>query len=67
MRTETEIEKELREVRRLLKTCRDGGDDEDMLYGAQQALGWVIEKLQSPSEFEVTIKHIAEWLEQRAG
>jgi hypothetical protein len=65
MKTETEIEQELLEVRRLLAKRRDAGsEDTDMLYGAQQALGWVIEKLKSPSKLETTIERVADWLEQ---
>lgn len=60
MRTLDEIEKELLEVRALLKKRRDdGSEDTDMLYGAQQALGWVIEKLRSPSEVEKAIERVA--------
>ena len=36
---------DVREQLRLQKRRDDGSEDIDMLYGAQQALGWVIEKL----------------------
>src|SRR5258706_11321482 len=36
---------DVREQLRLQKRRDDGSEDIDMLYGAQQALGWFIEKL----------------------
>jgi hypothetical protein len=34
-----------------------------MLYGAQQALGWVFDQLQPPTELEKTIREVAKELD----
>jgi len=61
MKTEAEIKKELRKVRALLAKKRKAGvDDVDILYGAQQALGWIVENLGSPSGLDRTIDRLAE-------
>lgn len=61
MKTRIEIERELTKVRRALKRHREAGleDDTDMLYGAQQALGWIVEGKQPMSRLQKTIEHIA--------
>ena len=64
MKNEIDIRRELREVRRLLAKARaearvDDDADIDMLYGAQQALGWVLEELGSPSDLDREIRKIA--------
>ena len=64
MKTQAKIERELVKVRDLLKQCRDSGSDEDMLYGAQQALGWVLGQLQSPSKLAELIEDTAEVLDE---
>jgi hypothetical protein len=60
MTTEIEIVRELKRVRELLAAYRANGDNEDMLYGAQQALVWVLGRGISPSELEQAIQEIAE-------
>jgi hypothetical protein len=65
MRQELEVAKELKRVRDLLKEYRANKWDEDMLYGAQQALVWVMEQGISPSELEETIQFVAEYLENQ--
>jgi hypothetical protein len=47
----------------LLKQARDRGEYHAMLYGAQQALGWVLDQLQSPTELEKTIREVAKELD----
>jgi hypothetical protein len=67
MKTADEIEFELSRVRQLLRLHRASGDEDNgMLYGAQQALGWIIEGLQSPSMLENTIAEVAQLLEQES-
>ena len=57
MKTEAEIRQELQEVRkRLAKIRAVGSDDTETLYGAQQALGWVLGELGSPSDLERIIE-----------
>jgi hypothetical protein len=60
MKTELEIREELARMRILLQQARDRGDDTDILHGAQQALGWTLDELQSPTEFEATIRELQE-------
>ena len=64
MKTESEIRLELNEVRQLLSKLRANGlhDDIDMLYGAQQALGWILGELEPPSEMEKMIYLLAQCL-----
>jgi hypothetical protein len=58
MKAKAAIEEELRKVRELLKQLRDENCDDDMLYGAQQALGWALGEAQSPSRLEKIIQNI---------
>lgn len=60
MKTELEMRRELKSVRSLLAENRRNGIDIDILYGAQQALAWIIEEARSPSELESVIRQIAE-------
>lgn len=66
MKTELDVRRELKEVRSLLEGARRSGrEDADMLYGAQQALGWVLDQLRSPSDMEKCILDVAgEWHRQ---
>lgn len=51
MKSETEIWRELQRVRELNAAAVAGRQRPNlMLHGAEQALGWVIEQLRSPSE-----------------
>jgi len=63
MRTRTEIEKELIEVRKILKDIRECGGDSNFQYGAQQALVWILGEARSPSEVEELLIEIAANLE----
>ena len=57
MRTEQEIRQELKAVRGHLEKYRANEcDDIQMLYGAQQALGWVLNEAKAPSEVEEIIQ-----------
>lgn len=59
MRTKNEIERELRAVRKRLSEIRAAGsEDTDTLYGAQQALGWVLGELSSPTQLELLIEQV---------
>jgi hypothetical protein len=58
--TKAEIARELRNVRALLRTKRANGEDISGLYGAQQALAWVVEGKMAPSKAEAMIDRIAE-------
>jgi hypothetical protein len=62
MRSETEIRRELKRVRHLLKEMRDAGqqDETDLLYGAQQTLCWILKDGRSPSDVEQLIHKLAE-------
>jgi hypothetical protein len=60
MKTEVEIREELARIRILFQQARDQGDDTNILYGAQQALGWTLDELQSPTELEATIRELQE-------
>jgi hypothetical protein len=63
MRTEQEIRQELKAVRDHLEKYRANEcDDTEMLYGAQQALGWVLNELRAPSEVEDIIHSAAKVL-----
>ena len=53
----------MKSVRKLLAECRVRGEDEDMLYGAQQALLWMLQRGISPTELEATIVAVAAELE----
>lgn len=56
MKTELEIRRELRAVRAMLEAKRvAGSEDTDTLYGAQQALGWMLGELRSPTELEAAV------------
>lgn len=60
MKTKTEIEIETLKVRAMLEAARSRGDeDTDMLYGAQQALGWVLGELRSPTDLEDFVRTTA--------
>lgn len=59
VRTELEVVRELKKVRRLLAECRAKGENEDMLYSAQQALSWMLRRGMSPTELEETIIAVA--------
>lgn len=51
MKSETEIWRELQRVRELNAAAVAGGRKPNpSLHGAEQALGWVIEQLRSPSD-----------------
>jgi hypothetical protein len=63
MKSELEVQRELHSIRALLKPARDRGEYHAMLYGAQQALGWVLDQLQSPTELEKTIREVAKELD----
>lgn len=53
MKSQTEIWRELQRVRELNAAAVTAGQRPNlMLHGAEQALGWVIEQLRSPSETE---------------
>ena len=63
MRTEQEIRQELKAARdHLEKYQANECDDTEMLYGAQQALGWVLSKAKAPSEVEEIIQSAAKVL-----
>jgi hypothetical protein len=66
MRSRAEITVELVKVRAILAKLRsdDGEDSTDMMYGAQQALAWLVEKAMSPSDLHDVISDLAEELEQ---
>ena len=68
MRSRAEITVELVKVRAILAKLRsdDHGDEDstDMMYGAQQALAWLVEKAMSPSDLHDVISDLAEGLEQ---
>jgi hypothetical protein len=59
VKTELEVRRELREVRKLLKALRAEGEDVDMMYGAQQALIWLLGDGKKPSELEKMIHELA--------
>lgn len=60
MKTKAEVEQQLREVRAILEADRArGSKDTDMMYGAQQALGWVLGELKAPAEMEKFITALA--------
>jgi hypothetical protein len=68
MKTELEVRRELRAVRAMLKAKRDAGsEDTETLYSAQQALGWVLGELRSPTELESAIAMCAADLIARDG
>jgi hypothetical protein len=64
MRRELEIHQELKRVRKLLAQYRVNDWDDSLLYGAQQALVWMLEQGVSPSELEKTILEVAKDLEE---
>lgn len=59
-RTELEVARELKSVRKMLAKWRKAGEDEDLLYGAQQALLWVLKRGMSPTELEGAIQELAQ-------
>ena len=63
VRAELEIARELKRVRKLLVEIRENGDDQKLMYGAQQALVWVLKQGISPSELDATISSVAEEFE----
>lgn len=63
MRHELEIARELKKVRQLLQEYRANEWDDNMLYGAQQALVWVLKRGDSPSRLEATIDYVAAYME----
>jgi hypothetical protein len=64
MKTEVEVRCELARVRHLLQQARDRGDEHGELYSAQQALGWVLDELQAPSDLEATIREVGAIIER---
>jgi hypothetical protein len=60
--TELEVARELKSVRRLLAEYRANGENDEMLYGAQQALVWVLGRGLSPSRLEEVIHEVAKEL-----
>jgi hypothetical protein len=62
MMRELEIARELKRVRTLLRQRRATDGETDILYGAQQALSWVLERGVSPSELVAVIEKLAEEL-----
>ena len=65
MKTELEVRRELREIRRLMAKERDRGQMPDsMNYGAQQALAWALGKASSPSELAALVDEVLEELEE---
>lgn len=52
MKTEKQIRAELALVRAAFKRDRDQGEENLVLYGAQQALGWVLGDLMAPSDLD---------------
>ncbi len=61
MKSETAIKRELRAVRAALAKRRAAGEEDGagVLYGAQQALGWIVEDLAPPSRYDRIIDKIA--------
>ena len=61
MRTEAEIREELSEVRRLRREAIEACDEDSsaVLYSAQQALGWVLGELKSPSDLGMLLREVA--------
>jgi len=60
MRTEEQVVHELQRVRARLRKARKKDADIDMLYSAQQALGWVLGTLRAPATLEDFIQKAAE-------
>lgn len=67
MKTELELRRELREVRkRLAAGRRQGLEDDDLLYGAQQTLCWALGlPCRSPCEVVDLVIEVAEQVDLR--
>ena len=64
VRTELEVARELKRVRKILAEIRaNNGEDQRLMYGAQQTLVWVLKQGISPSELDATILAVAEELD----
>jgi hypothetical protein len=60
VKTEQQVRTELVRVREVLKRARDeDGEEEAVLYGAQQALGWVLGELRAPSQLEAILVRLS--------
>lgn len=64
MKTELDIARELKRVREQLAQWRANGWDDDLLYGAQQALIWMLGRGTPPSELEAVIMALAKELDE---
>ena len=64
MKSETDIQRELFNIKRMLAEMRTNSNidstETDMLYGAEQALSWVIGGFRSPTEVEEIIREAAD-------
>jgi hypothetical protein len=71
VKTEAEIWHELQKVRALRADYESAGVKGrgiDMLHGAEQALGWAIDRLRSPSDTEIAMRrHMHERKLMRTG
>ena len=69
MKTQREIVSELRSVRTALASIRDEGSNTlmfgDMMYGAQQALVWMLDEGRSPSSLQCLIDELSETLDDQ--
>ena len=68
VRTELEVARELKRVRKILADIRadngEAGDaDENIMYGAQQALVWMLRQGMSPIQLDAVILKLAEDLD----
>lgn len=59
MKTEAEAVAELAAIRKRLERDRSLNRNNELLYGAQQALGWMLNELGSPSELDDFILKLA--------
>lgn len=70
VRTELEVTRELKNVRKLLAEYRARGEDYEgatnILYGAQQALIWLLYKGDSPTRLEEIIREAEEIIQDMA-
>lgn len=64
MKQELEIARELKKVRVLLGELRANGENTSLMYGAQQALVWMMGQGMPPTELCGLIQRVAKALEE---